>query len=542
MIPFLSHNRNNPIPFPSYSQYKILETMAQPQLQFTDEVTLDLTNNFLRGDEHRFLPPVGETLSLAFLRQALRPKDTSGDFVERFLPTQIYIREEMENAFKELLNNGVDTSTVFSGSPGIGKSILMFLVVLYRVACRHEKAIFIRHTNDFTELVSIFAMEHSNDDNTVHIRFNRECSRNIDTAAANDQLRSSFEGVKWTSSSIVDAVDGPKATALTNFSKLTYGCTSGEGIRIKHHMAKTTFNVVMAAWKVDDLSKALIAELGLDPTVTDESSKQYYDEEKFDAVYFVNGGRIRGFRDSYTGTIDTSFADQTVARISRQQAELSLSHSDCRSTDDYVDSLRSMFRVPGGSTDSVSLHVDSSYMLRKLRSKLDGEELFNSYKKAERENNKGAQAGYFEEMLHWCFCRHGFSPSILASVHAEGSGIEGVRELTQKNQYWIPSVPNFVNIDSAIVGSDEKVWCYQFTVSKTHTFKKRRMRSGFLNHISVLDRTQEVVIVFVYPSETNFRVPDTGGEVESDVFAIDCLTLENVCASVQTLANKVAVN
>ena len=105
------------------------------------------------------------------------------------------------------------------------------------------------------------------------------------------------------------------------------------------------------------------------------------------------------------------------------------------------------------------------------------------------------------------------SPSILGSVHAEGSGTEGVRELSQKNQYWIPSVSNFVNIDSAVVGSDDKVWCYQFTVSRTHTFKKRRMRSCFLNHISVLDKTQKVVIVFVYPLGTEFRVPDTDGEV-----------------------------
>ena len=56
--------------------------MAQTQLQFSDKVTLDLTNNFLRGDEHRFLPTVSETLSLSFLREALRPQNTSGNFVQ----------------------------------------------------------------------------------------------------------------------------------------------------------------------------------------------------------------------------------------------------------------------------------------------------------------------------------------------------------------------------------------------------------------------------------------------------------------------------
>jgi hypothetical protein len=193
-------------------------------------------------------------------------------------------------------------------------------------------------------------------------------------------------------------------------------------------MAKTTFNVVMGGWKKEDLKIALTAELNLDPTVTDEGSDQYFDQEKFDAVYFVTGGRIRRFQHE----IDTSFADEVVSRISKQQASLSLSHSDCRSTDEHVDSLRTMFRVPGGSTDSVFLHVDSGYLLRKLRTKISGEELFNSYKKAEAEGNKGAQSNYFEEMLHWCFRQEGMSSSIVESIHAEGSGSEGVKELTKK--------------------------------------------------------------------------------------------------------------
>ena len=51
----------------------------------------------------------------------------------------------------------------------------------------------------------------------VHIRFSREGRRGIDTALENDNLRGSFEGVKWSSPSIVDAVDGPKSPELTGF-------------------------------------------------------------------------------------------------------------------------------------------------------------------------------------------------------------------------------------------------------------------------------------------------------------------------------------
>ena len=58
-------------------------------------------------------------------------------------------------------------------------------------------------------------------------------------------------------------------------------------------------------------------------------------------------------------------------------------------------------------------------------------------------------------------------------IDADGTGKEGVAQLKKKNQYWIPSVPNFVNIDSAVVDYEDAVWCFQFTLSSSHTYKKR---------------------------------------------------------------------
>jgi len=68
-------------------------------------------------------------MELEFLQRAFKPNDDN-EFVERLFPPQVVIREEMETAFKEMFNNGVDSLTMFSGIPVIGKSILMFLVVL----------------------------------------------------------------------------------------------------------------------------------------------------------------------------------------------------------------------------------------------------------------------------------------------------------------------------------------------------------------------------------------------------------------------------
>ena len=104
----------------------------------------------------------------------------------------------------------------------------------------------------------------------------------------------------------------------------------------------------------------------------------------------------------------------------------------------------------------------------------------------------------------------------------------------------MPSVPNFVNIDAALVGYDDMIWCFQYTVSRTHTYKKRRTKPQFLNLISFLSETEEVVLVFVVPNGTSFTSPDTGDELSTDVFFVDCSTLGKVVESVKKLASKVA--
>ena len=55
---------------------------------------------------------------------------------------------------------------------------------------------------------------------------------------------------------------------------------------------------------------------------------------------------------------------------------------------------------------------------------------------------------------------------------------------------------------AALVGNDDKVWCYQYTVSNMHPYKKHRTKPQFLNHITVLSTTKnEVVMVLLFQTE-----------------------------------------
>lgn len=211
-------------------------------MKFASCVDVAIPDGFFGSGDSRKLPENGDSMDLTFLVSVLRP---GGAAFKDFLPNKIFVREEMETAFRELLNNGSDVCTVFSGSPGIGKSVLTFLLVLYSVWKNNEKAVYIRHVEESSELVSVFAM-HRLENGLVQIRFDRELSRALNIPILYDTLRGSFEGVKWTSR-MVAAVDGPPSTQLTNYSKVTIGCTCGAGIRIKDHMVGLTFNVVMGA-------------------------------------------------------------------------------------------------------------------------------------------------------------------------------------------------------------------------------------------------------------------------------------------------------
>jgi hypothetical protein len=104
--------------------------------------------------------------------------------------------------------------------------------------------------------------------------------------------------------------------------------------------------------------------------------------------------------------------------------------------------------------------------------------------------------------------------------------------MTAPNMYWIPSIPNFVNIDSAIVGADGRLWCFQFTIEKTHGWKRRRLNSSFVNGIPPLGvAIHDITIVYVVPSDIEFTEPDISGEADIVVATIDCSSLESVRAS-----------
>ena len=112
---------------------------------------------------------------------------------------------------------------------------------------------------------------------------------------------------------------------------------------------------------------------------------------------------------------------------------------------------------------------------------------------------------------------------ILGHIEGEGTGKESVKLLNAVWLYWKPSIPNFSNIDAAILLEDGTLLCLQFTVDTVHGFNFKTFKSNFLDHIPAKIRSQveKIVVKFVIPSEkgefSSVRVPHAQASIYTSV-------------------------
>jgi hypothetical protein len=109
-----------------FELYRMETPTPYTPILFPDEILFDPASLF----PNRTLPAEGSVIDLTSLKAALRPKEEPR-FDETFIPDRIYMRAEMQQLFRELVSDAMYMK-VFSGSPGIGKSILLFLVAIFR--------------------------------------------------------------------------------------------------------------------------------------------------------------------------------------------------------------------------------------------------------------------------------------------------------------------------------------------------------------------------------------------------------------------------
>ena len=136
---------------------------------------------------------------------------------------------------------------------------------------------------------------------------------------------------------MVIMVDGPEPEKVKYFPSIDSLCTSRGGLKITSEMSATsnspdwknpnekwvpnkkprmygTTNMVMSAWKKEDMKQAII--------LCGKITEAEFNDDLFDEIYSVSGGCIREATVSYrAGCPSTSFADEAVNRVSRSPAK-----------------------------------------------------------------------------------------------------------------------------------------------------------------------------------------------------------------------------
>jgi len=481
----------------------------------------------------------GEVIQLDCLKTISLPKK------ELFFPDSIYIRVEMCQVFRELTKKNRKERQILIGSPGVGKSILLFLVALHRAVEEGIPTVFFRKTKNPQEFTSVFFMKKM-DDSHVQVFFNRTVQNHVTVYEATEFVVSKYIGNYENSMVPIQQgrcllyIDGLHESDPDLQQPHHYLSTSG-GYDAPHgESARHATIVVLGGWSKVQLSEALtklsvhvldVWSAESEGTLEDgeemvDKASDVEDEDDIrnqaiDYIFYHTGGRIREVLEFIRDP--TTWKDEKegmIGKIKKERAMLSIIETKGSGDTDSPDRVRTMFRTGKARFFGSCLQiVDSQYFARLLHDRCSLEEYYNAYTHAKNTGLSSAAGCHFEELVHRLFYK--CPRPIDGVIQNTGPGAEGVKQLKKYRFYWVPSVPNFANINAALLLMDytddgEEVitlWCFQYTVSKDHPFNAKTFRSKFLRPVlQTLQLNVDMVavkILFIVPSDViiEFRIP-----------------------------------
>lgn len=452
------------------------------------------------GDDFTQQSDQGRLIDMSFL-DPLR-----SEIAERFLiPSTAYVRDCMRMIFALFLEDIESNkkagakNAVLIGSPGVGKSILFFLAALYQA--QRRPIVYHRITKTEDEKASLFFVAPEGD-GKIRVWF----TRNMDEEAIQDITGMRFDIERELDIRREDYyvyIDGPNQVDENYLMKgrYDYFCTSG-GFRRYKKTERGKRLWILDGWTREEAIDGLEA-LG-------------HDKAKAAEVYWLCGGNIR---DLLAACVSMEPIREELDLVVDQQGiesiKLALLSTERRADPLSPDSLRTMFLSKEQQQRSNSnwkgvMHavqiVDSEYALDRLANKMTVEAFLESYRFC---LNYGMQAGagnFFERIIHQSVMSLKRSPvkSVCWSV---GKTAESFRQLDDSGIYWIPSVSNFVSIDSALA-HHHTLYSFQMTIKDRRDFNVVAFRSKFANiakkALSANAKIDTLVVYVVVPEGGKF--------------------------------------
>mmetsp|Transcript_5782 Transcript_5782/g.10242 ORF Transcript_5782/g.10242 Transcript_5782/m.10242 type:complete len:408 (-) Transcript_5782:48-1271(-) len=293
-------------------------------------------------------------------------------------------------------------------------------------------------------------------------------------------------------------LDGPRHDEEKDLNKVyEYFCTSG-GHPLPKNAQKDLYLWALDGWQE---AEAIAAFVLLGRTR----------EEAIDA-YSVCGGCMGDMVAYVFGTaVDRATTMENlkalVNRVDETKIRLVMTTTSRSNDDDSgnPDRLRTMFNGESASDRLVNAIqiVDSTYVMQLLRGRLTLESYLKALKLGKAIRSGAVVGIFFEEVLHQWF-RDSLPTGITRVCTSTGTGAEGVRQLREKGIYWIPCIPNFANIDAAVV-IGRVLYVFHYTKRPDHSFNKDTFWQHFVTVVRgavEFDRVHVYIVVMDGVSST----------------------------------------
>jgi hypothetical protein len=286
-------------------------------------------------------------------------------------------------------------------------------------------------------------------------------------------------------------IDGPRHDDRDDTLQNSYDylCTSGG------HPSPKNSELAKYIWLLDGWRKA--------ETVAAAQGEAHF-AANVEKVFWLCGGSMRLMLEAvYDFNLVMANLKNSVKMITNEDVKLFLSSTE--RTEGKMDSLRSMFMDPEQISEkraSVMQLVDSGFVLDLLSCRLSVGALLEAYDFAVSLRDGVVAGQYFEKVIHRSIEINMPGP-MTATIRSTGTGREGVNELKVANAYWIPSIPNFADIDAAIV-VDSTLHAIQYTIEATHKFDTGRFWKNFASVILATVPFTAIKIHFFVPDGVRF--------------------------------------
>jgi hypothetical protein len=199
--------------------------------------------------------------------------------------------------------------------------------------------------------------------------------------------------------------------------------------------------------------------------------------------------------------------------------------------------------------------VDSQYALGRLATKMSVDTFLESYRFCLIYGMRSVAGGYFERIIHQSVKALNFSSVVKRVAWSVGTTEESLQQLDGTGVYWIPSVSNFVSIDSALV-YNHTLYSFQMTIKDRRDFNVVGFRSKFVKPVkeAFSDRheVRKLVVYVVVPmgsklasltglkfTDGKTKLPDAPTDIDFKFRAVNMEDLDSIFHSLRHLLGEI---